>query len=466
MRVATLGLLLLSMPPVEAQSTFFGSYRSRIEAWDWWNGDGDSSYAFNGNTLRFGFTGKKNRWDGMLEAEVPLLTWLPGEAIAPAPQLQLGLGGLYYGSNDRQSVAAMVFAKQAFVRYSTEKQSIQVGRFEFNDGTETTPKNATLASLKSSRISQRLIGSFGWTHVGRSFDGFRYSGSSAKTNVTVVGAFPSRGVFQVDGWGDMRVGFGYAALTRQESWGKSNAADWRVFGIYYQDWRHIVKTDNRSQTARQMDLNNNIRIGSFGGHYLHAAGPVDFLAWGVAQTGRWGALDHRAYAIDFEAGWQIPRIPALKPWIRGGYTQSSGDDDPNDDRHGTFFEILPTPRPYAKFPFYNLMNIEDAFATLALRPHAKVTIAGEIHSLRVRSRADQWVQGGGAFQPWTFGFVGRPANGAKGLATLYDLSVDWRVTPKTTISAYSGYANGKSIIRSIYTSNDAWFSYLELATRW
>jgi hypothetical protein len=360
----------------------------------------------------------------------------------------------------------MIFPKQAFIRYSAAKQSFRAGRFEFNDGTEMTPKNATLASLKSGRISQRLIGTFGFTHVMRSFDGFHYSGGPDRTNVTIVGAFPTRGVFQADGWGNMRVAFGYAALTRQESWGKSNSADWRIFGIYYHDWRHILKTDNRSQTARQADINNNIRIGSFGGHYLHAAGPVDLLAWGVVQTGRWGALDHGAYAFDFEAGWQIPGIPALKPWLRGGYTQSSGDDDPADDKHGTFFEVLPTPRPYAKFPFYNLMNIEDAFGILTLRPHARLTAAGEIHSLRVRSRADQWLQGGGAFQPWTFGYIGRPANGAKALATLYDLSIDWRVTPKTTVSGYSGYANGKSIIRTIYASSGAWLSYIELSTRW
>ena len=57
----------------------------------------------------------------------------------------------------------MAFPKQLYGRYhfgAKESQSIQAGRFEFNDGTELAPKNATLATLKRDRISQRLIGTF------------------------------------------------------------------------------------------------------------------------------------------------------------------------------------------------------------------------------------------------------------------------------------------------------------------
>ena len=73
MTISGVGVGLLLTLPLGAQSTFFGSLRSRVEVWDWWKGSGDSSYAFSGNALRFGFTYKKNRWDGLLEAEAPLL---------------------------------------------------------------------------------------------------------------------------------------------------------------------------------------------------------------------------------------------------------------------------------------------------------------------------------------------------------------------------------------------------------
>ena len=53
-------------------------------------------------------------------------------------------------------------------------QSIRVGRFEFLDGSEATPANATLAAVKRDRVVQRLIGNFGFTDVGRSLDGVQY----------------------------------------------------------------------------------------------------------------------------------------------------------------------------------------------------------------------------------------------------------------------------------------------------
>ena len=45
----------------------------------------------------------------------------------------------------------------------------------FNDGSETTPKNASLATVKANRVNQRLLGNFGWADVQRSFDGVQYS---------------------------------------------------------------------------------------------------------------------------------------------------------------------------------------------------------------------------------------------------------------------------------------------------
>jgi hypothetical protein len=125
-----------------------------------------------------------------------------------------------------------------------------------------------------------------------------------------------------------------------------------LIGIYYDDWRPVLKTD-RALAARRADLDN-IRIFTFGGHHLSAlatkAGTLDFLAWAVGQTGRWGRLDQRAYAVDFEAGWQPTILPKLKPWLRGGYTLGSGDGNPNDRTHGTFFQIQPTPRAATRIP--------------------------------------------------------------------------------------------------------------------
>jgi hypothetical protein len=144
----------------------------------------------------------------------------------------------------------------------------------------------------------------------------------------------------------------------------------------------------------------------------------------------------------------------------------SGDGNPNDNRHETFFQILPTPRPYARFPFFNMMNLEDRFGALVLRPGAKVTISSEAHSLRLSSPNDLWYSGGGAFQPQTFGYTGRAVSGRRSLANLYDTSVEYRYNRHATFTGYVGYAQGKSVMEEIYpTGKNGNFSYLEALFR-
>jgi hypothetical protein len=86
----------------------------------------------------------------------------------------------------------------------------------------------------------------------RSFDGLHYAYSNGPWNFTTVSAIPTRGVFQVDGWGWVKTPVTYVSLTRQAEYGGS-PAEWRIFGIYYNDSRDIVKTDNRPASVRATD---------------------------------------------------------------------------------------------------------------------------------------------------------------------------------------------------------------------
>ncbi|MCP5113946.1 MAG: alginate export family protein [bacterium] len=449
---------------------FKASLRSRLEMWDWYSGDANNDYAFLGSQFRFAFGQKGQKVDWNIDLAAPILLGLPNDAAAPPPQGGLGLGANYFGLNHRNRNAAMVFPKQAFLRFhspgASGGHSLRLGRFDFIEGMELAPKNATLAAVKRTRIQQRLIGSFGWTHVGRSYNGFHYSYSPGGANVTVAGAMPSRGVFQVDAWGIVKTAFSYGALTKSFT-AAGNAGEVRVFGIYYRDWRPIGKTDNRPGAIRGSDRGN-VEIGTFGGHYIQAvetgAGTIDLMLWGAAQTGAWGSLDHRGGAIAAEGGFQPQGLPALRPWIRGGYFYSTGDGNPNDDSHDTFFQVLPTARIYARFPFFNLMNLNDAFAELVLRPASKLTIRSDVRSLRLSNRADLWYAGGGVFNPWVFGYVGRPSLGGRGLATLYDVSVDVQASKKLKLSGYFAFADGKAVMAAIYPDGqNAKFGYLELS---
>jgi hypothetical protein len=462
-------------PPLQLGNvTVTGSLRARLYLWDWFTpASGNNNYAYSGNILRIGFSESRVSWDWNAEFAVPFLLGLPSNAVGTgAQQGALGLGSNYVSANSSAQNTAMIFPKQLFIRLDglggDKRHTLQIGRFEFSDGSEIASKNATLATLKRDRVSQRLIGPFGFSDVGRSFDGVHYSYGSVNDNVTFVAAVPTRGVFQVDGWGWNRIGFGYGAYTHE--WGKGrHAADSRLFFIEYDDFRHILKTDNRPLAARRGDTEN-IVINTFGGHSLHAveasAGTMDFLFWGAAQTGRWGVQAQRAGAVDVEGGFQPKILPTVKPWLRAGYTWGSGDGNPNDNTHGTFFQLLPTPRPFARFPFFNMMNTKDAFGILILRPQPKITVSSEFHSLRLSNPNDLWYSGGGAFQPWTFGYTGRSTSGRRSLGNLYDTNLEYRLKRNVVATGYLGYTQGLAVMEQIYPrGKDGSFGYLEFLYR-
>jgi hypothetical protein len=390
--------------------------------------------------------------------------------VAPGAQGHLGFGGTYYIANKKNTNAAMIFPKQGYLSFDfgpeKAKESLRLGRTEFRDGAELISKNPTVAAVVNTRVAERLIGNFGFSDVGRSFDGIVYSETSGNRNITLMGSRPTRGVFQVDGWGEINVEVFYGAFTQRVGSDK-NAGEFRAFAIGYDDGRTAtLKTDNRSAAAKAAD-HQHIDIGTYGADYVHAiatpAGTLDLLVWGVLQYGSWGTQKDRAYAYVTEAGWQPPLLAAVKPWIRGGYDYGSGDNNPNDSTHTTFFQILPTARVFSRFPIYNMMNTRDAFGELVLRPSSKLNIRTDIHSVALASNKDLWYSGGGAYQPWTFGFTGRPANGHNGFGTLYDVSADYTIDKHLTLGAYFAHLTGKLVTQSIYPNGkDANLGFIEL----
>jgi hypothetical protein len=424
--------------------------------------------------FRLGIGQTKERFQWQVELMQPTLLGLPKDAILPGAQGQLGLGATYFAANDSSRAAASVFPSKAFVRFTSlggnPANQLTVGRFEFIDGTETRPSNATLAWLKDQRIAHRLIGNFAFALTQRSADGVHLAWNRGRANLTFAAARPTRGVFQVDGLGELDVAWQYGALTLSTGNGKSSG-DLRIFGLGYQDVRAVAKTDNRAATVRAgADRLANINIGTVGMHYLHqydagTAGTFDLLAWGAAQFGQWGVQSHRAGALVLETGWQ-PHGVAWKPWFRAGYTYGSGDGNPNDARHNSFFQVLPTPRIYARFPFYNMENTNDASAVVVLRPTPKITVRSDARALWLSSRRDLWYGGGGAFQPRTFGYQGRTSNGLRGLANVWDASADYRVSPHWGLGFYYGHAWGKGVLHSIYPKHpNGDFGYTELLYR-
>jgi hypothetical protein len=447
------------------------NWRVRVEGWDWFeDSSGNNSYAFPHSLLRVAIGQESEDFDWQVEAAQDAILMLPRDAVVAAPQGQLGLGGTYYAANGNGRNNANTFIKQVYFQANHLGQGkLKLGRFEYLDGTEVKPKDATLAALVQTRIAQRLIGNFGWSAVGRSYDGGQFSCNFGRSNLTLLGARTTRGVYQIDGMGELDVNLYYGAFTVPVEAGHG-AGELRLFGVGYIDHRTtVLKTDNRAQAVRAAD-HGEIQIGTYGADYLHVfntaeAGKFDLLLWGAFQTGAWGRLTQRAGAFVGEFGWQPP-AKTLKPWLSAGYSYGSGDGNSKDSVHGTFFQVLPTPRPYARFPFYDMENNEDFYGSLNVRPHSKLSLRSELHALRLAKASDLWYLGGGAFQPRTFGYTGRPSGGNRSLANVWDLSADYQATRAFAVGLYYGHAWGKAVIASIYPKDrDGQLAYVETNLR-
>ena len=447
------------------------AWRNRVELWTWFDSPvGNNDYAFDDSLLRVGVGQTRKPFDWRVEVAQPTYLSVPDDAVAPPPQGALGLGGSYYGANELHSNQGTLFLKQAFLQFKQlGKSTLKVGRFEFFDGTEAKIPDATVAGLVQSRVAHRLLSNEAFPAAQRSVDGALFSWSTGANTVSGFGARPTAGGVHLDGWKELDIEVYYGAYNRAVKT-SNGAGSFRAFTVGYVDHRDdVVKPDNRPTAIRAADRET-ISLATFGADYVHVldggkSGKFDMLGWVATQTGSWGKLSQRASAAFGEFGWQPPE-PTLKPWLRAGYRYSSGDDNPQDGRNGTFYQALGATRQYARFPFYNMMNLKDAYGLFAIRPSPKATIRSEVHSLRLANRADLWYGGGGPGQSDAFGYAGRPSFGHDGLATFWDLSADTQPTPHLGVNLYYGHAAGHDVIKGSFPNDPSGhFGYVETVVR-
>ncbi|MGO8670556.1 MAG: alginate export family protein [Capsulimonadaceae bacterium] len=453
--------------PIKNKTVVFGSLRVRPEDWQFFQpvkpGTSVDHYIFTGTQARLGVTGPIPAGSYTVEGADTLMLSLPQHSALAKPYGNLGVGANYKAASG--TTINSLYLKQAFVTFHTPDQqtSITPGRFEFNDGTETKPSDPSLAWLQQNRIAQRLIGTFGYTDIGRSFDGARFASNPSGLNITAAAFVPTVGVFSLNNDNNdiSAVHVGYLALSiPQRSPGAPSVA--RIFGLYYSDDRSgVTKSDNNTHATL-----GDVRIGTIGADYTRIVpapcGKADVLLWGADQSGRWGKEYDSAYAYDLEGGYQ-PRNVGWNPWLRIGYDYSSGDDNPSDSDHNTFFPVLPTPRIYAQFPFYTNMNLEDAFVQVLLQPTPKASVRLDAHELHLASGKDLWYQGGGAFmETGNFGYAGTQTGGNSDLGALYDASLEYKLTAKSTLSLYYGYAVPSTAIEHLYTSHAGSLGFVQM----
>jgi hypothetical protein len=463
--------------PPPAQTLKLGSvdvsilWRNRVELWDWFEAPpASNAYGFMNSLVRVGFGQTKKSMSWRLELLQPSYLGAPSDAIGPPPQGALGLGAAYFGANERRASFGHLFLKQAFAQFSlSPNTTVKAGRFEFFDGTEARIPDAVVNGLVQSRVAHRLLSNEAFPAAQRSVDGATFAWNAGANNVNAFAGRPTAGGVHLDGWKELDIEVYYGAYNRTVKAARGAGA-FRVFVVGYVDHReNVVKPDNRPTPIRAADRES-IALATFGVNYVHVfdtdrVGKFDVVGWAASQRGSWGTLSHGAASAFGEIGWQPPE-PRLKPWLRAGYRYSSGDDNPVDGTNGTFYQVLGATRQYARFPFYNLMNLKDAYGLFAVRPSPRITIRGEVHDLRLADAADLWYGGGGPGQSDAFGYAGRPSHDSDSLATFWDVSADTQLSRYLGLNLYFGHASGGDVIRGTYPSNaNGNFGYVETVVR-
>ena len=460
MERSILGMSIVAASQLGAQSTSsraiqpIVSVRLRAESWDWFDAGPEGRYALGHALARVGVTQRLGAWQWRVDGGASMMLGLPSDAVRPAPAGQLGLGGTYFAANDQQQSVTAVFLRQAWLRWNRSGHAVRVGRFDFSDGIERSPKDPTLSALKAQRLGQRLIGPFGFSAVQRGFDGLHYTFDSGDNNFTALAVRPTMGAFRADAQRGLRVDLAYAAFSRGRV-GTRTEMDMRLFSMWYADHRGTIPSDNRVLAKREGDRAD-ISVATIGGHWVatRRAGRarVDGLVWGALQGGTWGSQDHGASAVAIEGGVRHEALP-WSLWLRGGWLRASGDNSNADSRHGSFFQVLPTPRIYARFPFYNLMNSSELFVNASANPTKAVGLRAGVHAVSLTEATDLWYLGGGAFDNRAFGYVGRPSSGQRSLAHVADLSATWQASRHIAAELYGATALGGNVISRLYSGS-------------
>ena len=457
--------------PFESKIRLEVTNRIRGEFVDWFaKPDGsatpDNQYDFLGNKFQAGIR--------ITRDPVELFVQFQDTTVSNLPTRGIGVGASYY-ANTAYSPQNGTFVRNAWLKWKSpfglEGLSVTGGRQLYLDGMDAPAKDPTLLWVQTNRIGQRLLGAFDYTHTGRSFDGGRVGFDAADWNVTAFGFRPTRGGFEVNANGEMDITVAGASLYLKDSpavaasVGKTIA---RLFYIYYGDDRDVLFLDNRPLALRRADLGRHANLHTIGGNVAHVEplgpGNVDAMAYGMAQVGSWQSQDQSSYAWGTEVGYQLPDVWA-KPWLRFGFNLGSGDKDPTDDTHGTFFQMLPTAWLYAQFPFYNMMNDQDAFAQLVLQPHPRVTLRWDmLHWLRTTSSLDLAYFGGGATKNSFFGYgsTGTPKGGSNSLALLTHLMLSLKPIDPLTVNFFYAHAWGQSVISANFSGTPADYGFVEM----
>lgn len=442
---------------------------TRVESWRFFEpppSGGDPGSAFVANRLRVSLTGTWKPFDFSAAVQYVQFGGLPTDAVGPGA---LGTGALYF-QHSGQTTSRGLYPRTLNVRVRLPRGvTLQAGRFAYVSGAEAPSGRPKIEAVKRARVDSRLIGEFEWSLYQRSFDGVRADVDRKGWHAAGSWLRPTQGGFEEEAGkslGEVDLVTGVLALRPDVALADT---DLSLFAYRYDDDRRVAaRPDNSGLSAQRVDVG----ITTFGVSAVGASpagrGEVDYLAWFAAQTGDWYGQSHRAWSLAAEAGYQWKKARG-QPWVRGGYLHASGDGNPSDDRHETFFPMVPTVRKYSMTTVYSTMNLDDLFAEVIVKPATRLTARLDVRRLWLAEAADRWYAGSGATQRTGtfFGYSGRRSGGSTDLAPfVMEGAADLALGKHWSANAFAGAIRGGDAVAASFQGRWLRFFYLESVVKW
>ena len=423
--------------PDEPRATLLFQNVTRAESWSFFDPadiETDSDYTLVSNRARLGVRVDTRRIAFEGAFQYAQLLGLPDRAFGPGP---LGPGALYFASAGMPEAYQLYFKSMSLtIKDVVPRLSMRVGRMSYASDEETP-------------YTGRLIGNVEWTPFERAFDGVRVDYLRQSWRIHAAFIMPTQGAFEESA--NPTIG------KVQVSTVEFNSRYGQLFAHSYRDTRAVTaRPDNTGFAADRAD----IRLHTVGG----SAALAGIHVWAAVQRGEWYGDSHRAFSLSADAGRRWDRV-RWAPRAFAGVMYASGDDDPNDRRHGTFFPMLPTTRPDVLRGTYAQMNLRDVYAGVEVHPRTRLRLSAEVHVLALADRQDRWYSGTGAtaIRGEYFGFTSRRSTLRHGLGTLTQASLAMQMKPRWTLRGALGVVRGGDVVRRQFTDSTLWVAAVESA---
>lgn len=363
-------------------------------------------------------------------------------------------GPTYFAANEGRQGVGVIGISELYGAYEHDGLKLVLGRQPYVDGMEVLTGVAHLDAVKRRRLSDRLVGVSEWPNTARRFDGITGGYGGETTHVAVFGLRPLGGAFEsydealkeID---DVTV-YGATVTGKHGQW--IPGTEVRLFTVQYEDNRLIAPPD--------------LSINTSGASFLIGNASSNLLLWGALQTGEWGSDDQEAWAFLVDLGRRFDNAPG-KPDIHLAWEQSSGDTDPDDTKHETFFNVLPTNHKfYGSMDYLAFQNLRDIYVEALFGVGPKLKVRTALHDFAMTEQTDIWYGGSGAYEEGSFGYAGRGFPGlysSKDLGQELDLELTWPLPSGFELGVGGGkWWSGEAAETFLPRKHDGTWGYLQL----